>query len=120
MARPKWEPPDLKLVEKLASNGLSEAQIAASVGVSVDTIARRKKDNAGFAEAIRKGKALGVVVVTNALMAAIKSGNVRAMEIYLKCRAGWRETNILELPPGKRIEDMTDNELIAIIEGRKI
>lgn len=120
MARPKWEPPDLKLVEKLAAQGITQKQIAANLRISEDTLGRRKKDNADFAEAIKRGQALGVVYVTSELMKQIKAGNTTATIFFLKCQAGWKETTVLELPPNKKLEDMTDEELLAIIEGRKI
>ena len=118
--RKLWTPPDPRVVEKMAANGLSEKQIAAALGISQETLIQKKKVYTEFSEALKKGRALGELTVTNELMNAVKHGNVRAMEIYLKCRCGWKETNVLELPPGKRIENMTDEELFAIIEGRKI
>lgn len=119
MARKKWAPPDMRLVEKLAAQGLSEKQIAAALGISEDTLGRRKKDCADFAEALQKGKALGIVTVTNELFAQIKAGNVTAMIFFLKARAGWKETTVLEAP-SKSVNDMSEEELVAIIEGRKI
>jgi len=120
MARPKWEPPDLKIVEKMASQGLSQRDIAAALGISEDTLGRRKKDNADFAAAIKKGKALGITTVTSELMKQIKAGNTTAAIFFLKTQAGWKETTVLELPPDKKLEDMSDEELLAIIQGRKI
>ena len=44
---------DLDKVEELASFGLSEQQIADSLGISRSTLSRRKKDNETFDIALR-------------------------------------------------------------------
>lgn len=85
---------DLQRVEELASQGLSEQQIADSLGVSRSTIDRRKRDTDAFAAALKRGKLRGVEAVTNALFTAATVGekpNVSAMIFYLKNRAGWRD-----------------------------
>ncbi len=92
---------DLEKVEELASLGLSEQQIADSLGISRSTLSRRKNDNETFDTALRKGKAKGLVKVSNALMQQVEKGSLRATIFYLKCRGGWREeeTEIKEIPP---------------------
>ena len=92
---------DLEKVEELASLGLSEQQIADSLGISRSTLSRRKNDNETFDTALRKGKAKGLVKVSNALMQQVEKGSLRAIIFYLKCRGGWREeeTEIKEIPP---------------------
>jgi len=107
-------------VKKLAAQGLTEKQIADALGICHDTLINKKKQYAEFAEAIKEGKALGIGSVTSELMKQIKAGNTTATIFYLKCRAGWKETTVLEMPQGKRLEEMTDEELLAIIEGRKL
>lgn len=87
---------DLKQVEALASQGMTHEQIAYSLGVSPDTITRRKKESADFAEAIKRGQAKGIAIVTNKLMAQCKDGNTTAIIFFLKARAGWKETERLE------------------------
>jgi transcriptional regulator with XRE-family HTH domain len=92
---------NLKVVEELASLGLTEQQIADSLGISRSTLSRRKTDNDTFDTALRKGKAKAIVKVSSALMAEIEKGSLRAVIFYLKCRAGWREEEpeIREIPP---------------------
>lgn len=92
---------DLNKVEELASLGLSEQQIADSLGISRSTLSRRKNDNETFDTALRKGKAKAVVKASSALMTQIEKGSLRAIIFYLKCRGGWREeeTEIREIPP---------------------
>ena len=92
---------DLKSVEELASLGLTEQQIADSLGISRSTLSRRKTDDETFDTALRKGKAKAIVKVSCALMDEIEKGSLRAIIFYLKCRGGWREEEpeIREIPP---------------------
>lgn len=87
---------DLKQVEALAANGLTQQQIADSLGISERTLRNRKGDFADFADAIKRGKAKGIAIVTNKLMEKIKMGNTTAMIFFLKSQAGWKETQITE------------------------
>jgi transcriptional regulator with XRE-family HTH domain len=93
--------PDLKSVEELASLGLTEQQIADSLGISRSTLNRRKVDDDTFDTALRKGKAQAIVKASSALMQEVENGSLRAIIFYLKCRAGWREEEpeIKEIPP---------------------
>jgi hypothetical protein len=87
---------DLKQVESLAANGLTQEQIASALGISETTLHQRKRDSADFAAAIKRGKAKGIAVVTNKLMESIKGGNMTGMIFFLKTQAGWKETNVQE------------------------
>lgn len=87
---------DLKQVESLAANGLTQEQIAAALGISESTLTKRKKENTDFTDAIKRGKAKGIALVTNKLMESIKGGNMTAMIFFLKTQAGWKETNVQE------------------------
>ena len=88
---------DLKQVESLAANGLTQEQIASALGISETTLHQRKRDSADFAAAIKRGKAKGIALVTNKLMESIKGGNMTGMIFFLKTQAGWKETNVQEL-----------------------
>ena len=88
---------DLKQVESLAANGLTQEQIAAALGISESTLHQRKRDCADFAAAIKRGKAKGIALVTNKLMESIKGGNMTGMIFFLKTQAGWKETNVQEV-----------------------
>ena len=87
---------DLKQVESLAANGLTQEQIAAALGISESTLHKRKRGNTEFTAAIKRGKAKGIALVTNKLMESIKGGNMTAMIFFLKTQAGWKETNVQE------------------------
>ena len=116
MSKKKTKPKieiDLSMVESLAAQGLTNQQIADSLGISERTLQNRKKDNAEFAEAIKKGKAKGIAVVTNALMKKIKSGNVTAMIFFLKTQGGWKENNQLEIEMTKEKKLTTLAELFG-------
>ena len=87
---------DLKQVESLAANGLTQEQIAAALGISESTLHKRKQENTEFTAAIKRGKAKGIALVTNKLMESIKGGNITGMIFFLKTQAGWKETNVQE------------------------
>jgi len=88
---------DLKQVESLAANGLTDEQIASALGISRTTLANRKRENEQFVQAIKRGKAKGIALVTNKLMESIKAGNMTGMIFFLKTQAGWKETNVQEV-----------------------
>ena len=88
---------DLKQVESLAANGLTDEQIASALGISRTTLSNRKRENEQFVQAIKRGKAKGIALVTNKLMESIKGGNMTGMIFFLKTQAGWKETNLHEV-----------------------
>ena len=88
---------DLAKVESLAANGLTHEQIAAALGISERTLRSRKGEIADFADAIKRGKAKGIALVTNKLMESIKGGNMTGMIFFLKTQAGWKGTNLHEV-----------------------
>jgi len=82
---------DLAQVEGLASRGLTEGQIADSLGISQQTITRRKKKYVDFVEAIKRGHAKGVGKVANALFEQAMNGQTAAAIFYMKNRANWTD-----------------------------
>ena len=84
---------DLEKLYNLAKIGLSEEQIAVSLGVSLTTIARRKRDDDTFAKTLKAGKQRGIDAVTNSLFesATAEKPNTSAQIFFLKNRAGWRD-----------------------------
>lgn len=87
---------DLKKVEEYAQVCDNEEEIALALGISQDTLTRRKQNYAEFAAAIKRGKAKANVFVGGKLMDQIKNGNIAATIFYLKSRCGWKETQRLE------------------------
>ena len=79
-------------MERLASQGLTQHQIAEALGIGHATLERRKADCEEFEEAIKRGQARGIDEVTNALFQqAVNEGSVPAAIFYLKNRAGWKD-----------------------------
>lgn len=115
LTKPKIEF-DIGIVEALAATGLTMQQIADSLGISERTLYNSKKENADFAEAIKRGRAKGVAVATNALMKKIKDGNIAAMIFFLKTQAGWKETQVAEhtvvanFDPSRSLRDLFEDE----------
>tara|TARA_R110000796_G_scaffold53232_4_gene125060 strand:- start:750 stop:1178 length:429 start_codon:yes stop_codon:yes gene_type:complete len=84
---------DYEKLYDLAKIGLSEEQIAVSLGISVSTIGRRKREDERFATTLKAGKQRGIDAVTNALFegATGQKANTSAQIFFLKNRAGWRD-----------------------------
>lgn len=97
MGRPKIKL-DVEAVEQLAHLGLNDAQISDALGISADTLRRRKQDSEAVEAALRRGRALAVAAVANALYDNALAGNVRAQIFFLKSRGGWRERVAPEQP----------------------
>jgi predicted DNA-binding protein (UPF0251 family) len=103
---------DLQEVEQLAAQGLTQEQIASSLGISQDTLYTRKRESIEFSEAIKKGKAQGIRYVSNLLFEQAKEGNMTAIIFYLKTRAGWSERepfirDKINLPRVKEAKDLS-------------
>lgn len=108
--RPKIEI-DLDRVERLAMTCDSKADIARILGISMDTLSRREKEFADFADAVKRGQSKAMSFVTGKLMKAIEEGNITALIFWLKCH-GWREINRTELTgaDGKAIQTEVKQE----------
>lgn len=111
---------DLKQVESLAAQGLTQEQIALALGISVTTLDNRKRESEEFRAAIKRGQAKGVALVTNKLMESIKGGNMTGMIFFLKCRAGWKETVVNEHAGAVGVvslqaKELTDDQLAGVI-----
>tara|TARA_R100000697_G_scaffold99145_1_gene111228 strand:- start:183 stop:707 length:525 start_codon:yes stop_codon:yes gene_type:complete len=95
----------LEEIKHLAGLGVSESAIADKMGVSLSTIARRKRDSDKFDTYIRAGKLKSVAEVSNALYdsATGRNGNppnVSAQIFFLKNRGGkvaeWSDVQKIE------------------------
>ncbi len=87
---------DLKKVEHLAARGLTIQQIADALDIGLDTLAKRRRETPALVEAIARGQAKGIAIVTNNLFEQSADGNVAASIFYLKNRAGWTEKQIID------------------------
>ena len=98
MGRPKFEitPKVIKEVEEMAGRGLTVSQIASCLGISPSTFYLKQAEFSEFSETIKKGKAVGLSKVTNALFenATVEKDNV-AIIYYLNNRdkENWSNKN---------------------------
>ena len=93
MSRPLI-PIDAAEVERLASCGLTDVQIAAALSIHPETLRRRKRDAIEFADALTRGRARGAGAVASALYEKAIAGDLKAQMFFLKTRAGWTEPNL--------------------------
>lgn len=107
---------DYDKVRKLAGDGLTEDEIALSLGISTSTLTRRKSDSEHFGRAIKEGRAAAAGTVANALMELVKRKNLGAIVWYEKTRRGlsdrlsvdvdWREQAQKDGIPADTISDV--------------
>jgi len=81
MARPRKQI-NFAQVEALATIGATDEEIATVLGISTNTVGRRKKDNDLFAEALKRGRDKGKVSLRRLQWQSAQKGNV-AMQIFL-------------------------------------
>ena len=77
---------DYDKVERLAAQGLTLAQIAASFGFSEAVIYKRKRNDEQLVQSLQRGKAKGIAEISNALFQTALEGNTTAQTFYLKNR----------------------------------
>lgn len=108
---------DTTEVERLAGLGLTQEEICSSLSISVDTLERRVKDSADFADAIKRGKASAAEVVSDKLMGLCKRGNLGAIIWYEKTRRNLSDRlNVSSDDLNQRIEE----ELARLADLRSI
>ena len=118
--RPAWDPPDMKVIEQAASTMISEEQICAALGICTQTLRRHKKINVEFCEAIKRGRALGIMTAATKLQKNVANGDQRAIEFLLERKGGFVKYEDAKIPDGMTPETMTDEQLRAVAEGRQI
>ena len=92
----KPTPIDLASVEKMASQGLNQEQIASVIGLKSSQWYERCNQNPDISEAYKRGKSKGVLAISNALFEQARAGNTTAQIFFLKAQGGWRENIRLE------------------------
>jgi hypothetical protein len=90
------KPIDYAKAESLAARGMIKKDIALCLGISTSTLKHRQNDDPKFLEAIERGQAAGISAVTAMLLKNIQLGNMTGIIFYLKCKANWKETTIVE------------------------
>lgn len=102
----------------MAQVGLSQDDIATVVGISRHTL------TALYADEISKGSAEARAAIGNRLFSkAVNEGDTTSLIFLAKTRLGMREVSRaeIEVTQGqRRLEDMSDDELLQIVErGRR-
>ncbi len=105
MSRPRIEI-DSAAVERLASQGLSQNEICASLGISPDTLMRRKRDSATLAEAFGKGREKARAVISSRLFELAAGGNVSAIRWWETTRCGLSDRVQSEVSVSQTLEDL--------------
>lgn len=116
MAAPKLEI-DIAEVERLAGLGLTQEEIAESLGISERTLRRRKGDMSILSAAIKRGKTAAGREVANALYQKAISGDVGAIVWWEKTRRGMSDKQKIEHSGSIDVRQLSDDELRAIIES---
>lgn len=111
MARPKLgiSDKDVRAIERLARY-LTQDQIADVLEISSRTLRRRLSDDARVLSAYKKGKGETIAAVARSLIFQALNGNTTAAIFFLKCQAGWRETDPRQVDVSE-ISKLTDKEL---------
>lgn len=120
--RPEIAKLDVKKIEEMAGKGLSQEQIAASLGISPGTLASQKKKFEDVEKAILIGRAKGIHQIANSLFLSAIEGNTTAQIFFLKTRAGWKETQVTEIKfiDPAEIAKMSDEQLEQLAAGATI
>lgn len=83
--------------ETLAAQGMGTEQIALALGMGASTFYEKQKRYPELKEAVKAGKAKGIAIVTEKLLEKAMNLDTTAMIFYLKCQAGWRDTQAVQL-----------------------
>jgi len=99
-SKPNWTPTadDIAKIEQMAAAGATQEQIYHVLEIKHTTYYKHKKNNAEFADALKRGQSKGIVVIENALFKAAKGGNITAQIFFLKNRDrdNWQDVNRVE------------------------
>jgi hypothetical protein len=115
MPRPKIEI-DISRVEELAAQGLTQVEICLCLGISENTLLRRKAEVEVLAEAIKRGQAKAASEVANVLyLKATKDKDLGAIIWWEKTRRGLSDKMQQNLTID--MSKLSDDELSAIAKG---
>lgn len=109
-------------IRRLASHGLTIEQIGCFFGFDEKktVFSELCEKHPEYLDAFNEGKALGIDIATSCLFQQMENGNSQSTIFYLKAKAGWSDTQKIEMKAEvktNRVEDMTMEELLAL-KGR--
>lgn len=85
---------DIKAVEAMAQIGLSQREICVRLGISEDTLQRRKRSHADLAAAFTRGRTNMAFALGSKLYEKAMKGDSRAAIFLLQHRCGWANDEI--------------------------
>jgi len=97
-------PKQVDQVEALAAV-CTKTQMAAYFGVTEKTLRAIEQRQPEVFTAYRRGRARAIADIGSALYQKALNGDIRAMQFYLKTKAGWRGKKRLELSKSEKPED---------------
>lgn len=83
-----FTPYQLRQMETLAGYGLTQASIAAVIGVNPETLTNKKQTVPEVSQALARGKAVAEAAVGQALYTKAKKGDIKAITWWEMTRAG--------------------------------
>ena len=103
-------------VEALAAVG-TKSQMAAYFGMTEKTFRAVEERQPEVSTAYRTGRAKGIANIGSVLYEKALSGDIRAVQFYLKTQAGWTEKSHLEL---SKAEKPIDTQWTVKVMGASI
>jgi hypothetical protein len=116
--RKPWVP-DYDKIENFATQGLLDKEIAALSGISHQGFCEKKAELPELQERLDAGRAKGIAACSQKLLSMALAGSEKSLHFYLERIGGRKRTLILE-PPAKPIHELSEEELLAIVQGQKI
>ena len=106
---------DLDEIEMMASVGMTTKQIADALHIAPSTFGKLVKNDPTVQEAIDRGTARGVKMVTDSLFQNAMKGNVAAQIFWLKNRGAWQDKQELD----QRLQVETKMDFDSAVEALK-
>ncbi len=100
---------ELRQIERLARFHTQD-EIAEILEISSKTLRRKVQSDARVLSSYKKGKAKLNGAIARTLIFKALSGDTTCMIFYLKCQAGWRETDPKQVEPSK-IANLSEKQL---------
>jgi predicted DNA-binding protein (UPF0251 family) len=99
----------IELVEDMAGRGMTVPQMSGMLGISKKTFERRVKEDELLADALEKGRSKALYAITGHLYNKCAKGDTGAICFFLKCRAGWREQDVISREDAQKVFELAYN-----------